>query len=47
MGEAGSIFEHWFVAVCPKLAETTVSEPPEQTEWDLFLAGQPLTRQER
>ena len=47
MGQAGSIFEHWFVAVCPELAEATVSEPPEQTEWDLFLAGQPLACQER
>ena len=47
MGEAGSIFEHWFVAVCPELAEATVSESLEQTEWGLFLAGQPLARQER
>ena len=34
MDEDGSIFEHWFVAVCPKLAETNMPEPLEWAKWN-------------
>ena len=40
MDEDGSIFEHWFAAVCPKLAETDMSEPPEWAKWNRIYSWQ-------
>lgn len=50
--EVVSIFEHSFAGMCPKLAETSVSEPSEQhgaapCHKDLFLAKLLLAHQER
>lgn len=52
IAEVGSIFEHSFAAMCPELAETSVSVPSEQhgaapSHKDLFLAQLLLAHQER